>query len=174
MKKEITLNSEVIYNGKVVKLRRDRVLCPNGNESYREIIDHHGGVATLALLDNKIILVKQYRYAYDEELYELPAGKLEQGESHLEAGKRELLEETGYAAKETIYLGAMYPSCGYTNEIIHLYLAKDLYKLERHLDEDEIIDIYLFSLEEIKQMIKEGKIKDAKTICALYQYEYLI
>ena len=166
--KEKTINSEVIYDGKVIRVRKDKVLCPNGLESYREIVDHHGGVGILAFLDSKVALVKQYRYAYDEVLYEMPAGKLEKGEQPYDAGMRELEEEIGYKAESLTYLGKMYPSCGYTNEIINLYKADKLVKSHRHLDDDEFLDVYWFSLKEIKKMVTEGVIKDAKTICALY------
>lgn len=167
-KQEKTISSEVIYDGKVIHVRKDKVLCPNGKESYREIVDHHGGVGVLAFLDGKIALVKQYRYAYQEELYEMPAGKLEKDEDPSEGGKRELEEEVGYVADKFEYLGKMYPSCGYTNEIIYLYKAENLRKTHTHLDEDEFVEVYWFSLEEIKKMVKEGQIVDAKTICALY------
>ena len=169
-KKEITTKSEIIFDGKVVHLRKDEVLCPNGNTSIREIVDHIGGVGVLFIKDNKILLIKQYRYAYDEILYEIPAGKREKGEEAYITGKRELLEETGYEAKEMIYLGQIYPTCGYSNEIIHLYLVKEATLKETHFDEDENIDSSFYSIEEIKKMIKEGTIKDAKTICALYYY----
>lgn len=165
---EKKLDSELIYDGKVIHVRKDKVLCPNGKESYREIVDHHGGVGVLAFLDGKIALVKQYRYAYQEELYEMPAGKLEKDEDPLEGGRRELEEEVGYKTDNMVYLGRMYPSCGYTNEIIYLYKAENLRKTHTHLDEDEFVEVYWFSLEEIKKMVKSGQIVDAKTICALY------
>lgn len=167
---EKTIKSEVIYNGKVVKLRKDEVLCSNNKTSIREIIDHSGGVATLAFLNNQIILIKQFRYAYQEELYEIPAGKIEKGEKIELAGRRELEEETGYKANKYTYLGAIYPSCGYTNEIIHLYLANDLVQTKTHFDEDEDISTHLFSLEQVQDMINKGKIKDAKTIASIYFY----
>ena len=167
-KQEKTISSEVIYDGKVIHVRKDKVLCPNGKESYREIVDHHGGVGVLAFLEGKIALVKQYRYAYQEELYEMPAGKLEKDEDPSEGGKRELEEEVGYVADKFVYLGKMYPSCGYTNEIIYLYKAENLRKTHTHLDEDEFVEVFWFSLEEIKKMVKSGQIVDAKTICALY------
>ena len=165
---EKKLDSELIYDGKVIHVRRDKVLCPNGKESYREIVDHHGGVGVLAFLEGKIALVKQYRYAYEEQLYEMPAGKLEKGEDPAEGGRRELEEEVGYVAEKYEYLGKMYPSCGYTNEIIYLYKAENLRKTHTHLDEDEFVEVYWFTIDEIKKMVKEGAIVDAKTICALY------
>ena len=168
---EKTLESEVVFDGKVIHVRKDKVLCPNGKESFREIVDHHGGVGVLAFLDGKIALVKQFRYAYKEELYEMPAGKLEKGEDPAQGGRRELEEEVGYIADKYEYLGKMYPSCGYTNEIIYLFKAENLRKTHTHLDDDEFLSVEWFSLEEIKKMVVEGKIVDAKTICALYLLE---
>lgn len=170
-KKEVKIESETIYDGKVIHVRKDKVLCPNGNTSFREIVDHHGGVGILAFVGTKVILVKQYRYAYEEEMYEIPAGKMELNEEPIVTGARELEEETGYHADKLEYLGKMYPSCGYTNEIIYLYLAKDLKKEETHFDDDEVIDTYYIEYEEVLKMIKEGKITDAKTICAIQFYQ---
>lgn len=168
--KEIKLNSELIFDGHVVHLYKDEVLCPNGNKSTREIIKHPGGVCILGVVDNKVILEKQYRYAYDEFLYELPAGKLEKGENPYEAGLREFEEETGYKAKSLTSYGEMYPSCGYTNEIIYLYVANDIAKSVRHLDDDEFIDVLYVPMDEVVQMIENGQIKDAKTICLIGKY----
>lgn len=170
---EKQIESEVVFDGKVIHVRKDKVLCPNGNYSYREIIDHRGGVGVLAFVENKIILVKQFRYSYNEEIYEIPAGKIEINEDPYNTGLRELEEETGYHVDKLTHLGDIYPSCGYTNEIIHLYLAKNLTKTHTHFDEDEELETFLFDYEEVLKMIKEGKIKDAKTICALQYYQNL-
>ena len=168
--KEKQVKSELIYNGKVVKLYVDDVKCPNDNISKREIVKHNGGVCVLAIVDNKVILEKQYRYAYDEVIYELPAGKLEENEDDYEAGLRELEEETGYKANKLISYGKMYPTCGYSNEIIYLYVAEGLTKTNRNLDEDEFIDIEYIELNKVVDMINEGIIKDAKTICLISKY----
>lgn len=168
--KEKQIKSDLIYNGKVVKLYVDDVKCPNNNLSKREIIKHNGGVCILAIIDNKVILEKQYRYAYDEVLYELPAGKLEKNENPYDAALREFEEETGYKANTLIDYGKMYPTCGYSNEIIHMYVAKDIIKTKRHLDEDEFIEIEYVNLEEVVDMINKGIIKDAKTICLISKY----
>ena len=168
--KEKTINSKKIYDGKVVKLFVDEVLTCNKRKSYREIIKHNGGVCVLAVIDNKIILEKQYRYAYDEILYELPAGKLEEGEIPEVAAKRELLEETGYEANKLIDYGVMYPTCGYSNEKIYLYVADGLSKKQRNLDEDEFIDIEFVEIDKVVEMINQGIIKDAKTICLISKY----
>lgn len=170
-KEEKKLSSELIYKGRVVNLTKDEVLCPNGNQSIREIIHHRGGVGILFKIDDKFVLERQYRYAFNEEIIEIPAGKLEEGEIPLPAAERELLEETGYRPLEMIFLGKMYPTVGYSNEVINLYYCEKAQKEERHLDSDECIDLFYLSLEEIEQLIIENKIKDSKTIAAIYLYK---
>ena len=170
-KKEITIHSEQIYKGHVVSLKKDTVLCPNGEQSLREIITHRGGVAILVKVDDKFIIEKQFRYALGKEIYELPAGKLEADEEPLEAAKRECLEETGYKPLEMIHLGDMSPTCGYSTEIIHFYYCPKSIKAERHLDSDEVIDLMYLSLEEIEQMIKEDQIIDSKILAVLTLYK---
>ena len=169
-KKERTIHSEQIYKGHVVSLKKDTVLCPNGEKSIREIVTHRGGVAILIKVDDKFIIEKQYRYALDQEIYELPAGKLEEGEVPIEAAKRECLEETGYKPLEMIHLGDMSPTCGYSSEIIHFYYCPKSIKAERHLDSDEVIDIMYMSLEDIEALIKEDKIVDSKILAVLSLY----
>ena len=173
-KKEKTIQKEIVYDGKIMTVSKDEVLCPNGGTSIREIVHHRGGVAILFQVDHKFIFEKQYRYAMDEEIIEVPAGKLEKGETPLEAAKRELLEETGYHPLEMIHLGDSYPTPGYSSEIIHLYYCPKAIKEERHLDNDECIDLIYLSLEEIEQMIKENIIKDSKTISAIYLYKKIV
>ena len=170
-KKEKTIVSQVVYDGRIIKVNNDKVLCPNGNESTREVVHHRGGVAILFKINDRFVFEKQYRYAFDEEIIEVPAGKLEEGEEPLPAAERELLEETGYEPLEMVFLGDMYPTCGYSNEVIHLYYCEKAVKKERHLDKDENIDLMLLSLEEIEKLINENKIKDAKSISALYLYK---
>jgi len=170
-KKEITIHSEQIYKGHVVSLKKDTVLCPNGEQSLREIITHRGGVAILVKVDDKFIIEKQFRYALGKEIYELPAGKLETDEEPLEAAKRECLEETGYQPLEMIHLGDMSPTCGYSTEIIHFYYCPKSVKAERHLDSDEVIDLMYLSLEEIELMIKNDQIIDSKILAVLTLYK---
>ena len=170
-KKEITIHSEQIYKGHVVSLKKDTVLCPNGEQSLREIITHRGGVGILIKVDDKFIIEKQFRYALGKEIYELPAGKLEADEEPLEAAKRECLEETGYKPLEMIHLGDMSPTCGYSTEIIHFYYCPKSVKQERHLDSDEVIDLMYLSLEEIEQMIKNDQIIDSKILAVLTLYK---
>lgn len=171
--KETKISGKVVYEGKVVTLKVDTVLCPNGNESKREIITHNGGAAILVVLEDKILLERQFRYAYGEVIYEIPAGKLEKGENPKEAAIRELAEETGYIANNIIDLGSIYPSVGYTDEIIYLYAVTDVTLGTTNLDEDEVIGVEFFSLDEIHNMISENIIRDSKTICAIYKYELL-
>ena len=168
---EKRLSGETIFEGHVVKLVKDKVLCPNGNESFREIVRHNGGAAVLCINENEeILLVKQFRYAYDEVMYEIPAGKLEKNEDPLLAAKRELEEETGNKAESLDFLGAIYHTCGYSSEIIYLYLAKNCKKTQTHFDDDEVIESKFYKLDDVKNMILNGEIKDAKTICALSYY----
>lgn len=167
---EKTIKENTVYNGKILRLNCDDVLASNGDIVKREIIHHHGGVCVLAEVDGKIVFVKQFRYSYKEMVLELPAGKLEKGEDSYAAGIRELEEEAGLHADKLIDFGEMYPSCGYTNEIIHLYKAEGLHPVERHLDSDESIDICYYTLDEAVEMIKNNKIKDAKTICLVLKY----
>ena len=168
---EKELSSEVVYDGKVIKVSKDDVLCPNGSKSLREIVHHRGGVAILFKVDNKFIFEKQYRYALGEEIIEMPAGKLEEGEIPLEAAKRELLEETGYRPLEMIHLGDSYPTPGYSSEVIHLYYCPKAVKEERHLDNDEEIELIYLSMQEIEQLIKDNIIKDSKTVAAISLYK---
>jgi len=167
---EKKLSSKKVFDGKLLKVYQDDVLCFNGNKSIREYIKHPGGVCILGFVDGKAIIEKQFRYAYDEVLYELPAGKLEIGEDPKEAGLREFEEETGYKAKDLISLGCMYPSCGYSNEIIYLYYAKDIERTHTHLDEEEQIDVEFMPLETLIAKIDSNEIKDAKTICLIDRF----
>ncbi len=171
IKKEIKQESKTLYEGKVLTLTNDVVLCPNGVLANREIVHHSGGVGILCINENEdILLVSQYRYAYDEIVYEIPAGKLEKGEKPLLAAHRELQEETGYCASSLESLGEIYPTCGYSNERIHLYLAKGLVSGQTHFDEDEYMESNYYPLKTILSMIENGQIKDAKTLCAIYRY----
>lgn len=170
-KTEKLLRQEPIYKGRVINITKDEVICPNGQTSLREIVHHRGGVAILFKVDDKFIFEKQYRYAMNEEIIEMPAGKLEEGEIPLEAAKRELLEETGYRPLEMIHLGDSYPTPGYSTEVIHLYYCPKAVKEERHLDNDECIDLIYLTLEEIEEMIAQGKIKDSKSVASIFLYK---
>lgn len=169
--REVKIKGEVMYDGKILKVCRDTVLCPNGNEAYREIIKHNGGACVLAITnDNCVFLEEQFRYAYDEMLYELPAGKLELNEDPRLAAIREFEEETGYKPNNMELLGINYPTCGYSNEKIYLYYTDDFVETQTNLDEDEFLLVKKVPLSEVLQMIKDGKIKDGKTINAIMLY----
>ena len=170
-KEEKKLSSDIVYNGKIFVVTKDEVLCPNGEKAIREIVHHRGGVGILFKVDDKFIFERQYRYALQEEIIEMPAGKLEKGEVPLEAAKRELLEETGYRPLEMIHLGDSYPTPGYSSEVIHLYYCPEAVKEVRHLDSDENIELIYLSLEEIEKMIADNTIKDSKSVAAIFLYK---
>ena len=162
---EKTISSEYLYKGRIINLRKDTALLPNGEEAVREVIEHPGGVAVAPLTeDGDLLMVRQFRYPYKEVVLEVPAGKLSAGEIPLECGKRELQEETGATAQEYINLGILYPSPGYVNEKIYLYLAMDLTFGEQNLDEDEFLSVESIPLERAVDMALSGEITDAKTL----------
>lgn len=164
---EKTLSSKYVYNGKVLNIKRDEIIVSNGHKSVREVVEHSGGVVILAIKDNKILTVKQYRYPLKNVSIELPAGKLERGENPDIASKRELEEETGYIAKDWKSLGYIYTTPGFCDEKLYLYLARDLEYIKQNPDEDEIIEAGEVSFQEMYDMIDNGVINDSKTICAV-------
>lgn len=168
---EKTLSSELIFKGKIVELRRDCVELENGSTATREVIHHNGGVAALALdEDGNVLFVKQYRYPYGEVLLELPAGKLNVGEDPAACGLRELEEETGYTAGDFRILGKVYPTPGYTDELLYLYTAEKLVFKGQNLDEDEFVTVLKIPYEEAVEKCLNGEIRDAKTIIAILMY----
>lgn len=173
---EKTIKTETLYQGHVVTLEKHTVELVNQKIAYREVIRHAGGVAILALVEDKMILVRQYRKAAEKHLYEIPAGKLDKkNEQLLDAAKRELEEETHYRAVQWKKLMQFYVTPGYCDEVIHLFLATDMQYVTDALpgDEDEFLDIEYKTLDQAKQMIETGEIMDAKTICAIQQWEIL-
>lgn len=165
---EKTLSSEVVYDGKVMTVIRDDVEVWGGHKSFREVVIHSGGVVIVALKDDDtVLLVKQYRYPLKSVNLELPAGKLEVGENPDDACKRELEEETGYKAKVWKSLGYINTTPGICTEKLYLYLASELEFVGEHPDEGEIIKCLEYKLSDIFEMIQNGHINDAKTICAL-------
>ena len=156
------------FKGKIVNLRVDDALLPNGTTAKREIVEHNGGVCVAPLdKDYNLYFVKQFRYPYMEIVTELPAGKLEKGEDPFEAGKRELKEETGATAGNYVDLGKLYPTPGYCGEIIHMYLATDLEFGEQNPDEDEFLEVYKIPLSKAVEMVMNGEITDSKTQIAI-------
>ncbi|MCR6106492.1 NUDIX hydrolase [Salipaludibacillus agaradhaerens] len=171
---EKTVKKEQIFKGKVVELEVQDVLLPNGNESKREIIYHPGAVAVIAFTkEEKLILVKQFRKALDKVIAEIPAGKLEKGEDPLECAKRELEEETGIVAHSWTKLHSFYTSPGFANEIVHVYLAKDLNKGTINLDEDEFVEKIEVTKEEAEKLIENEVIHDAKTLYAVQYWQLM-
>ena len=164
---ERKLSSEMKFDGKLIKVTYD-VAEVNGKEAWREVVHHPGASAVVAIdEDNRIIMEKQFRYALNDYLLEIPAGKLDAGEDPLVCAKRELEEETGIVASEWISLGTIATSPGFCNEVIHLYVAKGLSKGEIHWDEDEYVEVERYRFDELLQRIKEEKIKDSKSLSAL-------
>lgn len=164
---ERKLSSEMKFDGKLIKVTYD-VAEVNGKEAWREVVHHPGASAVVAIdEDNRIIMEKQFRYALNDYLLEIPAGKLDAGEDPLVCAKRELEEETGIVASEWISLGTIATSPGFCNEVIHLYVAKGLSKGEIHWDEDEYVEVERYTFDELLQCIKDEKIKDSKTLSAL-------
>lgn len=163
---EKKLESELIFDGRVLTVRKDKVLLPNGNTSTREVAYHKGAVAVVPLTkDGEVILVSQYRYAFEKEILEIPAGKLDYtGEVPLDACIRELKEETGYTAGKIIPLGSYLASPGCLSERVYLFLAMDLVEGETCPDEDEFLNIIKMPLDEFTNMIMSGEIEDGKTI----------
>ena len=167
---EKTLSSRTVYDGKILKLTVDEVQLPDGNKSVRECVRHCGGAAVLLVLGGKVALVKQHRYLYGKDIYEIPAGKLEAGEEPSKGASRECEEETGYRA-EMEKLLEIYPSPGYTDEIIHIFLAKNARYVGQRTDEGEFLTCEFVPLEKVVEMIDCGEICDAKTVTAVYKYQ---
>lgn len=167
--KEKTLTSQIVYDGKIITVRRDEIELANGRKSFREVVEHSGGVVIVALKGDSILFVKQFRYPIKEVITELPAGKLEKGEDPDAACERELEEETGYRAKHWTSLGYIYTSIGFCDEKLYLYLAQELEFVGEHPDDGEILENYEYKIKDVEEMIQNGKINDAKTICAIHR-----
>lgn len=171
---EKTISTERIYDGAILNLRRDKVVVKDEGTSYREIIEHRGGVVIAALThDEKIPMVKQFRKAAEKAVLEIPAGKLEKDEDPKEAALRELREETGYTAKNIKYINSFYSSIGYSEEVLHLYIATDLTAGETDFDDNESIEIFEYTIDELMEMVMNKDIEDAKTIIAAFMLKTL-
>ena len=167
--------SSRIYDGRVLNMRVDQVLLDDGTQSTREVVEHRGAVAIVPMLNNdRVLLVRQYRYAIGKELLEIPAGTLEIGEDPQTAARRELEEETGYKSEQVTKIIEIYMAPGYTTEKIHVYLATNLQRSKPQLDEDERIEIKPVLFSEALQKVRSGEICDAKTVCGLYRAEELL
>ena len=166
---EKKLNSKTVFSGRIVTLQVDEVELPDGKTSYRECVRHSGGASVLLIKDDKVLLVRQFRYLYGKPIYEIPAGKLNGGEDPQIAAARELEEETGYKAKLS-HLLDIYPTPGYTDEIIHIYFADSFEVTKQKLDDDEFLNYCFIDIKTVLEMIESGEINDAKTIIAVYKY----
>ena len=173
---EETLESKPIYNGKILKLRVDKVRLPDGGTSTREIVEHNGAVAMVALdSENNIVLVRQYRKALGKVTLEIPAGTLEDNEDPLDCAKRELREEGKKEAVHWEKILDYYSAPGFCNEQLHLYLAHGLSECSGDTDEDEFLETVVLSLQEAYRYIFEGKIIDGKSIIGIqYAFHKLI
>ena len=166
--KEEKLNSKIIHEGKILTLTVDDIRLPSGRQSVRELVIHNGGVTIVAQPEPaKIVLIRQYRYAIGKVFWELPAGTLHKNEDPLNSAKRELKEETGYRANKWESLGIVYPLPGYSTEVLYFFKATDLIDDVPEPDPDENIEVKVMDLKQAWQMIKDGEIRDAKTISGL-------
>lgn len=165
---EQAVSTETIYTGKILTVRKDQMKFPNGHSGTREVVTCADAVAVVALTDlYEVLMVKQYRHPVGQELWEIPAGKIEAGETPLQSAQRELEEETGYRANNWRQVYSFYTSPGFCTEKIYLLLASDLIKYKQNLDSDEFIEVEKMSLPKVMQMAASGQILDAKTIIGL-------
>lgn len=172
---EKQIKAEYKFKGRVISLRVDEALMPDGKTATREVIEHNGGVCVAALTDkNEVLAVRQFRYPYSETVLEIPAGKRDGDEDPFVCGVRELREETGATAAEYKLLGELYPSPGYCGEIIWMYAAKGLTFGEQQTDEDEFLSVERVPLDKFVEMILGGEIKDAKTQAAVLKLKLLV
>lgn len=171
---EKTLASREVYRGRIIRVREDTVLLPNGKEGRREVVEHPGGVGILALeADGTVLLVRQYRYAFGRTLLEIPAGKREPGEEPFVTARRELREETGAIAESWTPLGSLIASPGCYDEVLYLYLAQDLHYGATDPDEDEFLAVERMPLDQLARLCLEGEVTDAKTVCAVLKAKLL-
>jgi ADP-ribose pyrophosphatase len=171
---EELISKRRIFKGNLLGLRTDKVSLPNKKITIREICEHPGAVAVIPLLGEDIVLIKQYRRAVDEVIYEIPAGLVKKGEEPQQAALRELREETGYQAHKIRKVSEAYASPGYSTEKIEYYLAWDLSKSEQACEEDEVIEVQSVSLKESWDWIKDGRIRDNKTLVGIFLARNLI
>ena len=162
------VKTDYLYKGKILSLRVDEVLLPNGEESRREIVEHGGVVAIVPFVnESEVILIKQYRHAIEEDILEIPAGLLEQSEDIYSCAARELTEETGFKAAKLEKLTEYYPAPEFSNQMTYIFKATSLKEVGAKLDEDEFLEVVTIDLDEAIKLIWEGRIRDSKTIIGL-------
>ncbi len=167
---EKQISTKTVYTGRIVNVRNDIAEIKNGRQVPREVVEHPGGVAIVAVDERgHVQMVRQYRYPMEEELLEIPAGKLEYGEHHFDCAVRELSEETGCTAEKIVFLGPIYPSPGFSKEILYIYLATELTLGNMHLDEDEFLSVEAIPMDTLIERIMSGEIKDGKTIIGIFK-----
>lgn len=171
---EKMLESREVYRGRILRVREDKVLLPNGKTGTREVVEHPGGVGILALDGDEVLLVKQFRYTFFRVLTEIPAGKREKGEEPFVTAQRELKEEIGTEAAEWTDLGALIASPGCYGETLYLYLACGLTFGETHPDEDEFLEVVRVPFDEAAAMCMDGRLTDAKTVAAILKARFLL
>ncbi len=171
---ETTISSELVYEGYFLKLRRDRARLPDGRESGREYVVHPGAAAIVPLLpDGRILVERQFRYPLRREFVEIPAGKLDPGETPLDTAKRELIEETGFRAREWALLTRIHPAIGFADEVIDIFLCRDLEPVERRLDEGEHLEVEVVTLGWLMDELRAGRLTDVKTQIAVHWLDRL-
>ena len=172
---ETTLSSQTVFDGRIITVKVDKALLPNGAQAAREVVEHPGGVCILALQeDGTVPMVRQFRYPLGDVMLELPAGKLEYGEEPRPAAIRELGEEVGLESDELTELGFIYVSPGFCTEKLHLYLARNVKSVPVHPDEDEFLDIVHLPFEKLADMVMSGEITDGKTVTAVLKTKVLL
>lgn len=165
---EIQLGTKRIFEGKMINLRVDTVRLPNSKEAIREVVEHPGAVAVVPILpDGRVIMVRQYRHPIKQNLLEIPAGKLDKNEQPEDCAIRELEEETGYCCGRLRHLTSIWTAPGFSDEIIHIYVAEDLIERKQQLDDDEFLQVEIYDQKALRKMIQEGVITDSKTLIGL-------
>ncbi|ACC71173.1 NUDIX hydrolase [Paraburkholderia phymatum] len=173
--KETCITSEVAYQGPFMTVKFDTVRLPDGKHATREYVKHPGAVMVIPLFDDgRVLMESQYRYAMGKVMYEYPAGKLDPNEDSLTCAKRELLEETGYTAREYIYLTRVHPIISYSTEFIDIYVARGLTAGERKLDDGEFLETFIAKLSDVSEWVRTGQLSDVKTIIGTFWLEKLL
>ncbi|WP_109481704.1 NUDIX hydrolase [Paraburkholderia sp. C35] len=173
--KETCITSEVAYQGPFMTVKFDTVRLPDGKQATREYVQHPGAVMVIPLFDDgRVLMESQYRYAMGKVMYEYPAGKLDPNEDPLDCAKRELLEETGYTAREYIYLTRVHPIISYSTEFIDIYVARGLTAGERKLDDGEFLETFIAKLSDVSEWVRTGQLSDVKTIIGTFWLEKLL